>query len=294
MDAGKGNRKRDARGGCKQSDQKGTGVRVWINVEREKREKREDRDEKRERERRRERERERREKREERREKREERREREREERRERESESCRTVSALPRLINSIMANNSRQLIAVIGDEDTCTGFLLAGVGDINVKHESNYLVVNKGVLTRLCVPDTTISAIEDAFRHFVERDDIAIILINQMIAEDIRYLLDNHTEAIPAVLEIPSKEQPYDSSKDSILRRAKVGGLRYTATGTRGMFSAEDFRLVSCVSTSSAPELDIIMVGPLSFNVKPAGIEPGGCDFGPCGLCFRRAMSKD
>merc|ERR1711991_632540 len=120
------------------------------------------------------------------------------------------------------MANNSRQLIAVIGDEDTCTGFLLAGVGDINVKHESNYLVVNK---------DTTISAIEDAFRHFVERDDIAIILINQMIAEDIRYLLDNHTEAIPAVLEIPSKEQPYDSSKDSILRRAK------------GMFSAEDFR---------------------------------------------------
>lgn len=29
--------------------------------------------------------------------------------------------------------------------------------------------------------------------------------------------------EAIPAVLEIPSKHHPYDPSKDSILRRAKV-----------------------------------------------------------------------
>jgi ATP synthase F subunit len=44
-----------------------------------------------------------------------------------------------------------------------------------------------------------------------------------EQIAEDIRFLLDAHTEAIPAVLEIPSKEHPYDSSKDSILRRARV-----------------------------------------------------------------------
>lgn len=42
-------------------------------------------------------------------------------------------------------------------------------------------------------------------------------------MAEDIRPILDAHTEAIPAVLEIPSKEQPYDATKDSILRRARV-----------------------------------------------------------------------
>ena len=46
---------------------------------------------------------------------------------------------------------------------------------------------------------------------------------LTPQIAEEIRSLLDSHTEAIPAVLEIPSKEQPYDASKDSILRRARV-----------------------------------------------------------------------
>lgn len=39
-----------------------------------------------------------------------------------------------------------------------------------------------------------------------------------------IRHVIDSHTVSIPAVLEIPSKDQPYDPNKDSILRRAKVG----------------------------------------------------------------------
>lgn len=34
-------------------------------------------------------------------------------------------------------------LVAVIGDEDTVTGFLLAGVGERNSKGESNFLVVD-------------------------------------------------------------------------------------------------------------------------------------------------------
>lgn len=67
--------------------------------------------------------------------------------------------------------------------------------------------------------------------RSFLARSDIGIILINQFIAEMIRHAIDAHVQSIPAVLEIPSKEHPYDASKDSILRRAK------------GMFSAEDFR---------------------------------------------------
>lgn len=68
-------------------------------------------------------------------------------------------------------------------------------------------------------------------YRSFLARNDIGIILINQFIAEMIRHAIDGHMESIPAVLEIPSKEHPYDASKDSILRRAK------------GMFCAEDFR---------------------------------------------------
>ena len=43
------------------------------------------------------------------------------------------------------------------------------------------------------------------------------------MSMEMIRHVIDSHNDPIPAVLEIPSKECPYDASKDSILRRAKV-----------------------------------------------------------------------
>ena len=76
---------------------------------------------------------------------------------------------------------------------------------------------------------DTSVHDIEESFKSFVSRSDIAIILINQNYAELIRHLLDNHTEPVPAILEIPSKDSPYDPSKDSILRRAKVGNLQDT-----------------------------------------------------------------
>uniref|UniRef100_A0A3Q3QCN7 V-type proton ATPase subunit F n=1 Tax=Monopterus albus TaxID=43700 RepID=A0A3Q3QCN7_MONAL len=109
------------------------------------------------------------------------------------------------------------KLIAVIGDEDTCTGFLLGGIGELNKNRKPNFLVVEK---------DTNINC-----GIFLARIDIGIILINQFIAEMIRHAIDAHMQSIPAVLEIPSKEHPYDASKDSILRRAK------------GMFSADDFR---------------------------------------------------
>ncbi|XP_056429090.1 V-type proton ATPase subunit F [Hyla sarda] len=114
------------------------------------------------------------------------------------------------------------KLIAVIGDEDTCTGFLLGGIGELNKNRKPNFLVVEK---------ETSVTEIEETFRAFLQRDDIGIILINQFIAEMIRHAIDAHSLSIPAVLEIPSKEHPYDANKDSILRRAK------------GMFTADDLR---------------------------------------------------
>ena len=48
-------------------------------------------------------------------------------------------------------------------------------------------------------------------------------LLLILQIAEMVRHLLDVYEQPIPAVLEIPSKDHPYDPSKDSILRRAKV-----------------------------------------------------------------------
>jgi len=114
------------------------------------------------------------------------------------------------------------KLIAVIGDEDTCVGFLLGGIGEINKNRQPNFFVVDK---------NTSISELEEVFKKFIRRDDIDIILINQNVAEMIRYVIDTHTTPVPAVLEIPSKDHPYDPSKDSILRRA------------RGMFNPEEFR---------------------------------------------------
>lgn len=49
------------------------------------------------------------------------------------------------------------KLIAVIGDEDTVTGFLLGGIGELNKNRQPNFLVVEK---------DTTINEIEDTFRY--------------------------------------------------------------------------------------------------------------------------------
>jgi V-type H+-transporting ATPase subunit F len=102
---------------------------------------------------------------------------------------------------------------------------------------QKNFLVVDA---------KTDNSAIEAAFDRFVsERKDIAILLINQhvrtraqsselsectavhglthhQIAERIRHRVETYTAAFPSLLEIPSKDHPYDPEKDSVLKRVR------------------------------------------------------------------------
>ncbi|XP_019178598.1 PREDICTED: V-type proton ATPase subunit F-like isoform X1 [Ipomoea nil] len=111
-----------------------------------------------------------------------------------------------------IRTNNSA-LIAMIGDEDTVTGFLMAGVGNMDLRRKTNYLIVDS---------KTTVKQIEDAFKEFTTREDIAIVLISQYVANMIRFLVDGYNTPIPAILEIPSKDHPYDPAQDSILSRVK------------------------------------------------------------------------
>ncbi|KAK1253081.1 hypothetical protein MKX08_004268 [Trichoderma sp. CBMAI-0020] len=123
-----------------------------------------------------------------------------------------------------------RQFLAVIGDEasrppssephdqapkDSVTGLLLAGIGHITTGAEAqkNFLVVDS---------KTETAAIESAFESFTTRKDIGIVLINQHIADRIRHRVDTYTAAFPTVLEIPSKDHPYDPEKDSVLRRVR------------------------------------------------------------------------
>ena len=105
-------------------------------------------------------------------------------------------------------------LIAVIGDEDTVTGMLLAGIGNVDARRTSNFMVVGSR---------TTPAEVEEAFARFTQRTDVAVLLINQYIASMIRETVDNFESKSPAILEIPSKEHPYDPEQDAIHRRTKL-----------------------------------------------------------------------
>ena len=109
------------------------------------------------------------------------------------------------------MRNENNMLLAIIGDEETVTGFLLAGIGERN-ENSKNFFIVNS---------TTDKLEVEEIFKGFISRKDIAIILISQHIAEMIRETLDAYEEIIPTVLEIPSKNYPYSIEKDSIMQRA-------------------------------------------------------------------------
>ncbi|KAF9243860.1 ATPase, V1 complex, subunit F [Melanogaster broomeanus] len=109
------------------------------------------------------------------------------------------------------MSFKDRNLLAVIGDEDSITGLLLAGIGHVNEHQKKNFLIVDS---------KTQISTIEAAFQEFTERKDVAILLINQHIAEKIRPTVDRYQQAFPTLLEIPSKDHAYDPEKDSVLKR--------------------------------------------------------------------------
>eukprot|EP00804_Cyclotella_cryptica_P016274 CCRYP_005756-RA/>CCRYP_005756-RA protein AED:0.17 eAED:0.17 QI:229/1/1/1/0.66/0.75/4/784/115 len=105
------------------------------------------------------------------------------------------------------------KLVAVIGDEDTVTGFLLAGVGH-RTPDSVNFLTVKA---------DTKPETIESTFKSFTARDDIGIILINQHVANNMRHILKDYNQTIPTVLEIPSKEHPYDPEQDYIMQRVNM-----------------------------------------------------------------------
>ena len=105
------------------------------------------------------------------------------------------------------------KLICVIGDEDTVTGFLLAGVGHKTASGENYFVVDSK----------TSRPSIEEAFKRFTQRPDVGIVLINQHCAQVIRYLIDDYSETIPTVLEIPSRDHPYDPSSDTIMNRVNL-----------------------------------------------------------------------
>ncbi|EJK48197.1 hypothetical protein THAOC_33026, partial [Thalassiosira oceanica] len=70
---------------------------------------------------------------------------------------------------------------------------------------------------------DTKADVIESTLREFTQRDDIGIILINQHLANNMRHFLTDYKQTIPTILEIPSKEHPYDPEQDFIMQRVNM-----------------------------------------------------------------------
>jgi len=58
--------------------------------------------------------------------------------------------------------------------------------------------------------------------RFLLFHGDYSPSVIRVQIAEKIRPLVDRYQKAFPALLEIPSKDHPYDPSKDSVLKRVR------------------------------------------------------------------------
>ena len=57
--------------------------------------------------------------------------------------------------------------------------------------------------------------------KELIDREDIGVILISQNCAERVRNIIVDHDKIIPTILEIPSKDNPYDPEKDTIVIRA-------------------------------------------------------------------------
>ncbi|XP_006033667.1 V-type proton ATPase subunit F [Alligator sinensis] len=71
------------------------------------------------------------------------------------------------------------KLLAVLGDEDTVTGFLLGGVGELDKHRKPNFLVVEK---------ETSITEIEETFRPYdATKDSILRRAKGMFTAEDLR-----------------------------------------------------------------------------------------------------------
>lgn len=132
-------------------------------------------------------------------------------------------------------ASEEGALVAVIADEDTITGFLLAGVGDVDLRKRTNFLVVDG---------KTTVRHIEASFKDFTARDDVAIVLISQPIANMIRHVIANHNKVRGAA-----------GRGRGCMRRGSVG-----ARASSALHTGDERGSVTCCG--SLLELDLILAG--------------------------------
>jgi V-type H+-transporting ATPase subunit F len=89
----------------------------------------------------------------------------------------------------------NRRRLAVMGDEETLIGFLIAGVE--NLHSDPNLVQVTE---------ETSEEDLRRMFHVLTKRRDIAIVLICDFVAEKIRAEIQEYKDPVPSILEIPSK----------------------------------------------------------------------------------------
>ena len=107
--------------------------------------------------------------------------------------------------------------IGLIGDEDTVAGMVLAGIGHVDGQGKKNFLLVDS---------KTNARDMEEKLHELTARKDIAMVVITQACANEIRPSIDAYSatgQVIPTILEIPSKTQAYDPKKDPVMQRVAL-----------------------------------------------------------------------
>lgn len=63
---------------------------------------------------------------------------------------------------------------------------------------------------------------VENTFDRFLRDSMISVVLVTQEVSEKfLREKIARREEIYPVILEIPSKEKPYDPVKDMVMQRA-------------------------------------------------------------------------
>ena len=155
------------------------------------------------------------------------------------------------------LVGRSDMKVAVIGDEDTVVGFCLAGVGAVEGSGKKSFYIVDeksrpsdieeafvsftKGDgLTSAGSAGSAKNGGETAGKDG-EKDgegkaatsssssranNTSVLIITQAAANVIRNVVDDYSRSdqiLPAVLEIPTKDAPYDATKDPIMQRVQM-----------------------------------------------------------------------
>lgn len=107
------------------------------------------------------------------------------------------------------------------------TKFLGSWLENRDVNNRDSLPKFHPGKERHWCPPDQSTCMMHLPVSLYPELLSLSKWLISRpfdavQIAERIRPSVDSFTEAFPAVLEIPSKDHPYDPEKDSVLRRVR------------------------------------------------------------------------